>query len=386
METVGAHLKELLETKDGTAQMVNECLNVVKKADKIIIFGAGVGGRMLYELLTKNSLEEKILCFSDNNKMKHGKQYCHNRLSIECPKDLMGKYGIRDVLVASSAYDTIKEQLVSYGFDESRIYLYNFAFMELDYTDKAFIFDHLPDFERSYGKMADEKSKRIFSNILNYKITKNVKYLEEMQADVDDERFQYFDKELFSFNPSEVFLDVGAYIGDTLEMYTKVYETWSGYIGLEADNLIYNKLNKYIADRKLESKCRTYNFAAWDKKEILYLSENPGSSTVAQKEKNGMFAVEADKVDNRLNDEHVTYIKLDIEGAEYYALNGMKGLIQKNCPIIAVCVYHLRDDFFKLTDLIENILPETYTYFFRQYRYTPTETVCYAIPKCRLIK
>ena len=37
-------LKEKLEFRDGTKEMVKACLEVVKSNEKIVLFGAGVGG------------------------------------------------------------------------------------------------------------------------------------------------------------------------------------------------------------------------------------------------------------------------------------------------------------------------------------------------------
>lgn len=76
---------------------------------------------------------------------------------------------------------------------------------------------------------------------------------------------------------------------------------------------------------------------------------------------------------------------MDIEGAEFNAISRMKELIKRNNPIVAVCVYHREDDFYRLTDLLEEICPSQYTFYFGQYHFTSTETVCYAIPKKRLI-
>lgn len=89
-------------------------------------------------------------------------------------------------------------------------------------------------------------------------------------------------------------------------------------------------------------------------------------------------------LDDILADEQVVFVKMDIEGAEYNAINGMVELIKRNKSIVAMCVYHRRDDFYRLTDLLESICKDEYTYYLRQYRFTPTETVCYAIPKERL--
>lgn len=37
-------LKEQLAQYDGTTEMVESCLNLVRESEKVIIFGAGVGG------------------------------------------------------------------------------------------------------------------------------------------------------------------------------------------------------------------------------------------------------------------------------------------------------------------------------------------------------
>lgn len=340
---------------------------------------------MLYQLLKSNYLTEKILCFSDNNEIKFGRNYCEDRLLIVSPKKLMKKYGKNvDVVIASSAYDKIRDQLLSYGYEDNQIHLFNFAFMNIQYTDRDFIYDHIKDFERAYARMGDAKSRKIFASILNYRITKDEKFLEEMQADVDDEHYQYFDNKLFDFKDDEIFLDIGAYVGDTLTVYNEVYENWKGYIGFEADRMIFERLNKCIDILGVHSKCRTYNYAAWDCKDTLYFNENPGSSSMKQVADSDSEGVHAEQIDTLLTrDEPVTFIKMDIEGAEYQALCGMKELIKENHPLIAVCVYHLRDDFYHLTDLIDEILPGVYSFYFRQYRYTPTETVCYAIPDNR---
>lgn len=375
-------LKQVLMCEDGTKKMMNECLDVVKNSNRVLIFGAGVGGAALFKILKNNNLENKVLAFADNNPLKIGKNYCDNNLIIVAPEEIK-KYGEDcSVIIASSAYDKIKDQLIGYGLMEKNIYLFNFAFMDFEYTDGSFIQDHLDDFNRAYQKMADEKSKRIFVNILNYRITKEQKVLEELSKDVDDENYQYFDKELFSFETNEVFLDVGAYIGDTYKAFSEFYDCWDEYIGFEADEKVYMELKDTISNFGEKGKRSLYNLAAWDKKEKLHFSMNPGSSAISPNDK-GTFEVQAERVDDVIG-KAVSFVKMDIEGAEYNALCGMRNLIQKNRPVIAVCVYHRRDDFYRLTDLIEEMVPNEYTYFFRQYRYTPTETVCYAVPKRRL--
>lgn len=379
------NLQEQLSKFDGTEKMIEKCLEIVQHSCKVIIFGAGVGGTALYGLLKNNKLDNKIAAWADNNPLKIGNTYLDKRLAIVEPAKLIDIFGLDiTILVASSAYDTICCQLIDYGFLKSQIVLSNFAFMDLDYTDKEFIWDHIEDFERAYAKLEDEKSKNIFVNILNYKITKDEKYLKMMQRNVDDNHFQYFDKEIYLKSPNEVFLDIGAYTGDTFEALDKIYDgSYEMYYGFEADDMIYEKLKETVEKSLSAMKTRLFNYAAWSDDTILYFEANAGSSRMEEKNDKTKRAVKAIRVDSILKDKKISFIKVDIEGAEANALRGMISIIRKNRPVLAICVYHLRDDFYNLTDLIEELLPGEYKYYFRQYRYTPTETVCYAVPKHR---
>jgi len=371
------NLKNILVKDDGTAQMISDCLEIVRSADGIIIFGAGVGGEELYKLLEKNGLSDKICAWADNNELKINTWYMREDLLVLPPHKIIG-YDKCKIIIASSAYDVILLQLQEMGIDKSRIFLFNFAFMDNEYTDCTYIWDHIEDFQRAYDKMEDEKSENLFINILNYKITKNIMYLEEMKKYVDDEKYQYFPADLIGFDSGECFLDIGAYAGDTFKLFDEVYNgKWEYYYGIEANPDIYAILQQTIKESGYDNKSTLICKAAWNETTRLNFGNVAGSSKVGENK----VSVSADRIDNFIKDDKVTFVKMDVEGAEYNVLLGMKSLIQKNCPILAICVYHKRDDYFKLTDLIEEFMPGKYVYYMRQYRYTPTETVCYCIPK-----
>jgi hypothetical protein len=73
----------------------------------------------------------------------------------------------------------------------------------------------------------------------------------------------------------------------------------------------------------------------------------------------------------------ITYIKLDIEGAELDALEGMKETIVKYKPRLAICIYHLPTDLWKIPLLIHRLNP-AYKLYIRQH-HPVNETVCYAV-------
>ena len=78
-------------------------------------------------------------------------------------------------------------------------------------------------------------------------------------------------------------------------------------------------------------------------------------------------------------DEKVTFIKMDIEGAEYEALLGAKETIQKNKPKLAISIYHKPEDIISIPKLIKSMVPN-YRLYIRHYSNADNETVLYANP------
>ena len=73
-------LQNFLENEDGTRHMLEACLAIAATAKEIVIFGAGVGGEMLFNILKKNGLSPKVRAFCDNNQLKQGADYCGKKI------------------------------------------------------------------------------------------------------------------------------------------------------------------------------------------------------------------------------------------------------------------------------------------------------------------
>ncbi|MEK7523076.1 MAG: FkbM family methyltransferase, partial [Patescibacteria group bacterium] len=81
-------------------------------------------------------------------------------------------------------------------------------------------------------------------------------------------------------------------------------------------------------------------------------------------------------IDKFIN-EHITYIKLDIEGFEKKALIGAKKTIKKYKPKLVICSYHNLNDIWELPMLIKKLRPD-YKIFLRHYSDFLMDTICYA--------
>ena len=91
------------------------------------------------------------------------------------------------------------------------------------------------------------------------------------------------------------------------------------------------------------------------------------------------MSVEVESIDYFVK-EPVTFIKLDVEGAEYQALLGAEHTIASYKPKLAICTYHKLEDIWELPSLIHEMNPE-YRFYLRHYSFAENETVLYAMPR-----
>ena len=92
---------------------------------------------------------------------------------------------------------------------------------------------------------------------------------------------------------------------------------------------------------------------------------------------NGDRKVECSKLDTALQNHDVSFISMDIEGAEVPAINGAKKIIEKWKPDLGICVYHYPEQVADVICAIDEIDQE-YSFFIRNYTGYLTETVVYA--------
>ena len=186
------------------------------------------------------------------------------------------------------------------------------------------------------------------------------------------EDLQYFD--VFSPVDDEIVVDAGSYDGKTAIQFLKwgkgkVKHVYS--FEFDPDNAVRCEENlKPYADKITLVKKGT-----WDKDEVLHVNPSGTSGSTIRSE--GSTAVYLTSIDNVVKDEHVTFIKMDIEGAELKSLMGARNAIIKNHPRLAICVYHKDSDLYEIPGYILSLVPE-YKFYLRHYSSCPYETVLYA--------
>lgn len=117
------------------------------------------------------------------------------------------------------------------------------------------------------------------------------------------------------------------------------------------------------------------NKGLWNKTDILRFDGSKSSGSRIKE--NGSEKIEVTSIDETLKGKRATFIKMDIEGAEYKALLGAEQTIKKWHPRLAICVYHKLVDIFEIPSLLLKFNSK-YKFALRQYSTIGNETVLYA--------
>ena len=307
----------------------------------IYIFGAGWIGRCLYDYLVKSGIE--VVGFCDNDESKWGKviyrgKRCIGLNSIDVLDDTIC------IIVATNRYLEILPQLTNVGnyevFTEANISRYADGYIEN-------ILQHKREIEHAYELCNDEISKHTFITMLQQYTTPSLFHRRWEKVYNQDE--QYFPKKVIYLNDNENFVDCGAYDGDSLLRFLEQvnYEFSTIYL-FELGEKNFTLLNRMIADFPIaiKSKIYSYNIGVWNKKErTVYDNTRRDASNVTGLGDNEYNAyAKLDTLDHILERKRVSYIKMDIEGAELNALKGAQKLIKREKPKLAISMYHKQED------------------------------------------
>lgn len=197
-----------------------------------------------------------------------------------------------------------------------------------------------------------------------------------MPAEYRNNTSQYFD--LMSPGQHETFVDCGCYDVSTAFRFAG----WCGSMGydriwcFEPDRNSYRKCKKLCAGLK---NCTVHPYGISDKTgTVPFQSGREEESRIAKPEDVVTGEViDTIVLDEFLRGEQVTFIKMDIEGAELDALKGASNLIREQKPKLAISVYHKDEDIIEIPKLLLGLRPD-YKLYIRHYSLLLNETVLYA--------
>lgn len=350
---------------------------------RYVLFGAGNLGSRASACLSQEG--RPPLAFSDNNTHLWG--VCIDGLTVLPPEEAALRYG-RDAAFFVTIWNDkhrfvdTQGQLQHLGcyfvFSGSPIY-WRFAAEFLpnlcqDLPHKTFV--HADRVRLASTLWADLESETEFLAQLRWRALGDFAVLREPSR-----AESYFPDGLFSLIPEEVFVDCGAFDGDTIRaLARKSACKFTRAYAFEPDLQTFATLQRYLDEhRSISRKVTSFNLAVTAHRAKVSF-DGSGRQAVAG---SGTATVDSVPLDDLFQHHHPTFIKMDIEGSELEALAGAAKVVTRDRPILAICSYHRQSDLWEVPIRIAEMCPD-YSFFLKQHDPDAWQLVTYAVPVHRL--
>lgn len=226
--------------------------------------------------------------------------------------------------------------------------------------DDDFIEKYKADIEDAYNLLADNLSRKVYENVLLFYYTGKIELLDEITTN-KDEAFN----NILKLGNSETFVDLGAYNGDTIDEFLHYAGCdYRKIIALEPNEKNFRKLNVHCSDIQ---NIDLWQLGAYNKNTVLDFNNKAGrnSAICASGTKTRVTTV-----DTILCGMAASYIKADVEGADFETLEGMKNTLKNFKPKLNFSAYHRFEDIFRLALYIKELNPN-YKIYLRHHPYIP---------------
>lgn len=327
----------------------------LKNSNKpVVLYGMGLGAEKIMDTLATYGVEVDDIFASDEFVRGHS----FRGFKVLKYSEVCEKYDdFNVVLCFASRLDNVINKIAEIN-KEHTVYAPDVPVAGGGLFSREFIEENEDKFDFVYNHLADDESKRIYLDILNFKVSGKIEYL--LGSFVNKTKVY---SDILKLTDKESIIDLGAYDGDTIcEFMSATNGKYQNITALEPDAKNFKKL---VKNTEGMDNLKCLNMGAWNEKDTLIFSTKAGRNSKLSAEG---VSVEVTDIDS-LN-LSPTFIKMDIEGSELKALNGMEQTVKAYRPKLYVCAYHRNEDLFALPIKILE-LDNSYKIYFRHSQYIP---------------
>lgn len=345
-----------------------------KLADQVLIYGAGNTGKSMCAYLERMGVN--VVGFVDQNKRGRS-DYCERPLFAldEVDDSLRSKQVVISIHNREVDLVAVIRTLKERGFADL-ITMVDYA--NANPTDKTFRYflsssdvilaqeDQIRKFE---SLLSDDKSKALYQQLLMFRLGHGYEH-----CPLPEVSEQYVPADIRRWHNPMRLVDCGAYDGDSIAIYQKANYQIESIVAFEPD------LGNY---KKLVENCSTMSAiclpcGVGETARVLRFDSGGGEGSRVSD--SGDTVIQICSIDETLENWTPTLIKMDIEGAEYEAIQGANRTIAKHRPGLAISAYHTPDDLWRLGLAINDIV-DGYDFYLRCHAYSSFDTVLYALPR-----
>nr|WP_325212014.1 FkbM family methyltransferase [uncultured Oscillibacter sp.] len=385
--------KELLEfiktERNRSTEFVGQARNYT---GDIYLYGAGYHLSFTVQFMQKYGLPIKAILDTNRSGEYYGSPDKGFRNGDEIPiikfdQFLAERDPMREcwfVIAAPSAEESIRKtigqhfpQACVFSF-EVQLYAVYFGLEDIE-AYRTYLLEHKDEILLLYDTLADDKSRETLVSVLKGRLSGELAYFQG--CCVPD---QYYPSDVIHLSEGEVMVELGSYDGGTLLEFIQRCPGYRAAYCFEPDVKLQPQLKAIEKQQAAQGKqVHVIPKGAWDCSTVLNLSSegtSKGNTRILDRgELERSYTIETAAVDEVVT-EPVSYMKMDIEGAEMRALHGAEKQIRENHPKLAVCVYHKNEDILEIWDYLRKLVPE-YRFYLRHHTMAGAETVLYAVPQ-----
>ncbi len=350
-------------TREALLKSIQNKINITNC--NVLIFGAGNSSQLCASCFEVEEID--IKAFIDNNPTKTGKSFLGKKI---ISLNDANKYENPVILISSANQFTRKEvKNLLKRSDFENYFLDEYVFKKNNELIMK-VFDMFDD-DRSREVYADMILTRMGKKSINCDLVSN------------DKNFAI--DEFANIKYDEIFVDCGAYVGDTIEEYIKAKEgVFNKIYAFEPDVRNFNAM-KYRIDRLKkewalsDDKIICVNAGVGENKTKMALqnqTENAASLSALFSNEFSDSGIDVYALDDYFADQKISFVKADIEGYEEKMIKGAKSIIKRDKPLMAICVYHTPSDMYRIPLILKEFNPE-YRFSLRQHHCELSETVLY---------
>lgn len=352
----------------------------------ILLFGAGGLGRRTSALLRAHG--HAVAAFVDNDATRWGTEV--DGIPVLSPDDASSRYADDGLVVvtiwrAEGGHDFLETRAGLQQRGWRRVESFIPLFWGLGSDALPYITIDLPSrvlaardaVIAAADLWSDERSLDEYVCQVRWRLTGDFAALPPAEPD------QYFAAGIVHVGPDEVFVDCGAFTGDTLLDVAGRVSSWRAYHAFEPDPASFVALQSAAASLPpaLAERVHLHRAATSDRRGTAHFDASGlGSASVSS---SGLDEVDLVPIDDVVVDPPPTFVKMDIEGAESAALLGGRTGIRHGRPLLAIAAYHKQADLWELPQQVHEMMPE-YRLFLRPHVPEGFDTVLYAMPPDRL--
>jgi FkbM family methyltransferase len=336
-------------------------------SEPIVVFGAGNLGRRI-----AGAIHPVLFC--DNNRSLWGNVV--DGIPVDSPQAAVQRYPHATFIIAiwhpsrtEGMMDRVK-QLRSLGATE----IISFANLFSEYGDVLLPhgFWERPEY---YKDRADEirRARALMDGEGREEFDRQMQLrLGTMAGQLLNSGVQYFP--VFELGHNEVFIDCGAYDGDTIAEFRRATnDQFAKIVAFEPDPKNFAALKRAING---DPRITIQPVATGLRPQTVRFSLSGTGSKISA---DGTCEIQVVTLDDALRGIAPSLMKFDIEGSEPDALQGGRETIARHRPKIAICLYHCPDHLWSVPLLLSEILPNS-RFTLRTYYADGYECVCYCTP------